>query len=106
MLHKFRTNNEDYMIFEISFRLVFSIISALALVMFTLLTCLHQDFLYWHTFQRWLLVLLPLLVYYHNPLFVVQVFSKISWLFSILHIVLSSTFIFAFMLYMLGMLSY
>lgn len=97
----FTTNSEGYMAFEITFRMVYAAIMILCLAAFLVLTIKNQGIRYWHTYQRWLVVLLFLLVWYHDPLFLVQVFAGGFWLFPVVHIVLASTFVFLFLFYML-----
>lgn len=97
---RYEMNTVAYTTFEWITRIVFSIISLLYFCIYfvTMLRC--EKFSVWSTPQKWLAILLFELIFYHDPLYVLDVYT--AWfIFPIVGVVLSMTFVYTLIFYFL-----
>ncbi|XP_034244090.1 transmembrane protein 181 [Thrips palmi] len=95
----FRTYNPEFTQIEIWFRLIFLIMTFVAMMMYAhaLRKFPSHD---WSIEQRWLSLLLPLLVFFNDPIFPLM-FLTSSWVPGMLDAVLQATFLCALLLFWL-----
>lgn len=98
---EFQYSNQDFTIFETVVRSIFSAISIVFAVGYTIVLFKSQQFTKCHTHQKWLVPLLFLHIFYHDPIYWASVFIGYGNIFQIINVVLSLTFVFTFLLYLL-----
>ncbi|EFC38142.1 predicted protein [Naegleria gruberi] len=95
-----QSNNPQYSMYELGFRMTFSVLSILHWIAFLVVTFWSQQLRNWHTAQKWLVVLLFLHFWYHDPLYPAMMWT--GWEgFPVVDIILSVTFVYGFLLYLL-----
>ncbi|KAL9645968.1 hypothetical protein ABK040_001075 [Willaertia magna] len=94
------SNNPSYTAYELAFRIVFCTLSVIHWLVFIVITFWSQQFTKFHTIQKWLVFLLFLHIFFHDPTYLPAVFS--GWEgFPVVNIILSLSFIYGFLLYLL-----
>jgi signal transduction histidine kinase len=97
---QFSYTNDEFVSFEMAIRLTYSIISIFVWLYFTFITLKAQWFSKMHTQQKWLIFILFFHIWFYDPIYYLQVFIP-GWVFPFIHILLATTFIFVFLLYLL-----
>lgn len=92
--------DEQYATLEISYRYAFLVLAFITLCSFLAYVRYRQQFLYWHTEQKWILTALVFLLFYNNPLYIAQFYSG-SFVLVLVNIFFRVTFICLMMLAML-----
>jgi len=93
-------NNPSYSSYEMGFRMTFSVLALLHWISFFAVTIWSQQWARWQTIQKWLVFLLFLHIWYHDPLYPAMMYT--GWEgFPIVDIILSISFVYGFLLYLL-----
>jgi hypothetical protein len=100
LLTEYYTTQQGFSIFECVFRVIFASYSAFSFLMFTVVVVRVQHWTKWHTTQKWLPALLFFQVFYHDPLYWIQILAGGS-IWGFYNSFFSLTFIYIFLLYMI-----
>ncbi|KAG2389575.1 hypothetical protein C9374_014135 [Naegleria lovaniensis] len=96
----FVANNPNYTSYELGFRMTFSVLALIHWIVFVVVVAWSQQWSSWHTTQKWLIVLLFLHIWYHEPLYPAMMHT--GWEgFPIVNIILSVSFVYGFLFYLL-----
>eukprot|EP01080_Neovahlkampfia_damariscottae_P012816 gene12816-7168_t len=97
---RFEYTNENYTQFSTIFKMTFMMTSLIVLVLYFIYVMLKQQWKFWKTEQKWVLILLVSLVFFNNPAYMFDYITT-NWLMPTINILFTSTFIAVFILFVM-----